>query len=201
MKDQIIQHLSKDKQLRPLLKRFPFPELEGQPGGVYDHLLKSIVSQQLSGKAANTIYERFLTLFPRKRPIAKRVIMTDFDELRSVGLSRQKATYIQNVAQFFIDNKLQRVNWEQHSDNEIVEILTAIKGVGIWTAQMILMFSLNRTDILPLDDLGIRNAMIKLYGVTSEKKQLKEDLKLISEPWRPYRTYVCRYLWWYLDEK
>lgn len=201
MKDKVIRHLSKDKHLQPLLLRFPFPELEGKPTKVYEHLLKSIVSQQLSGKAADTIHGRFLNLFPRKKPIAERVLELDFDTLRGVGLSRQKATYIQNVAHFFIDHKLKRFKWNQHSDEEILQLLTEIKGVGTWTVQMILMFSLNRTDILPIDDLGIRNAMIRLYGLTSEKKQLKKELLDIAEPWRPYRTYVCRYLWWYIDEK
>ena len=201
MQEKVTRHLAKDKMLRPLLKRFPFPKLDRQDSNVYEDLLKSIVSQQLSGKAANTIHGRFLDLFPRRKPIAKRVIETDFELLRSVGLSRQKASYIQNVAQFFIDHRLQRFKWGEHSDEEILKLLTQIKGVGTWTTQMILMFSLYREDVFPIDDLGIRNAMIRLYDLTSEKKQLREELLTVAEVWRPYRTYVCRYLWNYIDEK
>jgi DNA-3-methyladenine glycosylase II len=164
-------------------------------------LIRSIVSQQLSTSAAATIYGRFINSFHNETPIAKQIQNRDVEDLRQYGLSYQKAGYIKNVVQHFQDNNLFDTDWDQWTDEDIIAELTKIKGVGKWTVEMILMFSLFREDVLPLDDLIIRNHMVSLYKVTSEKKQLVADLNAVAASWRPYRTYACRYLWAAKDSK
>lgn len=117
------------------------------------------------------------------------------DELRGAGLSRQKATYVLNTAKFFLENDLMNKNWNPISDQDIIKELTRIKGVGRWTVEMILMFTLKRPDVLPLNDLVVRNNIIDLYDVKDLKgKALTQRLHEIAEPWRPYRTTASRYL-------
>jgi DNA-3-methyladenine glycosylase II len=192
MKKAINQHLNKDKKLAELIKTIELPELNPD-GDVYSALTRSIVSQQLSTKAAATIYGRFLDLFDNRYPNIETVLSFSIEELRAVGLSRQKASYIQNVATFFQHKAA--VDWSKLSDDEIIDQLTEIKGVGKWTVEMILMFTLERLDVLPLDDLAIRNRMVQLYEVTTIGRALKPELTEIAESWRPYRSVACRYLW------
>ena len=123
----------------------------------------------------------------------------EVEDLRAVGLSRQKANYVKNVADFFIEQELLEKDWSNDSDESIIKLLTQIKGVGQWTVEMILMFTLHRPDVLPLDDLVIRNSMIALYGVEGKGKALKKKLLEVAEPWRPYRTWASRYLWQWKD--
>lgn len=191
---EIIHHLKKDRILVPILENFS-PSFDSNPSDVFDELTRSIVSQQLSVKAAATIYSRFLSLFNNNTE--RRNTLAGFPEetLRSVGLSAQKAKYLKNVALHFDTNQLHHVNWKSWSDDDIINELIQIKGVGKWTIEMILMFSLNRPDVLPLDDLIIRNNIQRLYGVESKNKQLIKDLTTIAESWRPYRSYACLYLW------
>ena len=197
---EIISHLKKDKILAILIDNCPI-HVEKQPINVFDDLIRSIVSQQLSTSAAATIYGRFINSFHSDATIAEQIQNRDIENLRQYGLSFQKAGYIKNVVQHFVDNNLFDTDWNQRTDEEIIAELTKIKGVGKWTVEMILMFSLFREDVLPLDDLIIRNHMVSLYKVTSEKKQILLDLNLIAESWRPYRTYACRYLWAAKDSK
>lgn len=197
---EIISHLKKDKILSLLIDNCPI-HVEKQPINVFDDLIRSIVSQQLSTSAAATIYSRFINSFHKDATIVEQIQSRDVENLRQYGLSYQKAGYIKNVVQHFVDNNLFETDWDQWTDEEIIEEFTKIKGVGKWTVEMILMFSLFREDVLPLDDLIIRNHMVSLYKVTSEKKQLIVDLTAIAASWRPYRTYACRYLWAAKDSK
>jgi DNA-3-methyladenine glycosylase II len=194
----INQHLSKDARLAELIKTIKLPELNPD-GDVYAALTRSIVSQQLSTKAAATIYGRFLDLFNNRYPDIETVLSSSIDELRAVGLSRQKASYIQNVATFFQHKAI--VDWSKLSDDQIIEQLTAIKGVGKWTVKMILMFTLSRLNVLPLDDLAIRTRMVQLYEVTIIGRALKPELTEIAEIWQPYRSVACRYLWAWGDSQ
>jgi DNA-3-methyladenine glycosylase II len=123
------------------------------------------------------------------------------EQLRAVGLSGQKAGYLQNVAQFALENDLETKDWSGMSEADIIAFLTQIKGVGKWTVEMLLMFSLGRTDILPVDDLGIQQGIKRLYALEETGKELKKRMIEIAEPWRPYRTYACRYLWRFKDQK
>ncbi len=195
---KIIAHLSKDERLAAVIQAHTMLEW-GVAGDVYSDLLGSIISQQISVKAAATIQERFLGLFADGYPHADQLLAFDETELRTAGLSRQKAGYMHNIARFFQEENLLDYDWAPHSDEEIVRWLTQIKGVGRWTVEMILMFTLQRPDVFPLDDLGIRNAMIKIYEIEATGKALKQHLLDTAEPWRPYRTYACRYLWRWKD--
>lgn len=197
--DQIKEQLRQDKKLTPLIDRLELPILTSD-GDVYAALTRSIVSQQLSVKAAATIYGRFLDLFDNRYPDKISVLNYSIDDLRAVGLSRQKASYIQNVATFFQEHeKNSPTDWSTMSDEAIIDYLIQIKGVGKWTVEMILMFTLNRLDVLPLDDLAIRTRIVKLYKVQETGRQLKPILTKIAEPWRPYRSIACRYLWLFVD--
>lgn len=166
---------------------------------VYLVLLKSIVEQQLSLKAAATIWQRLLERMV-DYPSPDRILNTPVEDLRGVGLSYQKANYLQHIAHFAIENDLSFTHLSGMDDHETLRYLTQIKGVGKWTAEMIMMFSLGRTDVFPVDDLVIRNAMIDLYEVKSEKRQLIHDLEAIASRWRPYRSYACYLLWDWKDQ-
>ncbi|MFK7947893.1 MAG: DNA-3-methyladenine glycosylase [Saprospiraceae bacterium] len=197
--EEINNYLSQDKQLATLINTLELPVLVSD-GDVYVALTRSIVSQQLSIKAAATIYGRFLDLFDNRYPTKNKVLNFSIETLRAVGLSRQKASYIQNVATFFQEHEeASPTDWSTMSDEAIIEYLTQIKGVGKWTVEMILMFTLNRLDVLPLDDLAIRTRMIKLYNVEETGRQLKPKLTKIAESWQPYRSIACRYLWLWAD--
>lgn len=167
---------------------------------VYLSLCRSILSQQLSVKVAQTLYQRFLNLYGGKDPSALQILETPSEVLQQIGFSRAKSQYVHNVCQFFLENKITDKSLHGKVDEEVITLLTQIKGVGRWTAEMILMFTLAREDVFPLDDLGIRNSMIKLYRVTeTDKKKLNAKLTRIADKWMPYRTYACRYLWQWRD--
>ena len=192
--DKGLVHLSKDAILKRAIEVITLPE-RNLTSDVYLGLVRSIVSQQLSVKAAETIYNRFLNLFPEHYPEASLLLSLDDVQLRSVGLSRQKGAYVKNVAQFFTDHQLFDYDWSQHSNEEIIQMLTQIKGVGKWTVEMILMFVLSREDVLPVLDLGIQQGMMSLYGFAEEKKALHKKMEEIAEAWKPYRSIACLYLW------
>ncbi len=194
-----IAHLQQESTIQPLLAQIEMPDFIPS-GRIYHDLQESIVSQQLSVKVADVIFKRFLTLFPDNYPHPELVVAIEFDKLRSVGLSGQKAAYLQNVAQFAIDNDLETIDWASMSDDEIVTYLTQIKGVGKWTVQMLLMFTLARPDIFPIDDLGIQQAMQRLFKIEEQNPRLlKVKMIELAEPWRPWRTVACRYLWRWKD--
>lgn len=195
-----LQHLSQDPYLIPLLEQIELP-VRTTERRVYVDLLESIVSQQLSVRVADVIFGRFLNLFENGYPDPAKLLSMETERLRSVGLSLHKASYLQNVARFALEHGLEKEVLNRMTDEEVVEHLTRIKGVGKWTAEMILMFSLDRPDVFPVDDLGIQQAMIRLYGVEEKGRLLRSRLTEIAEQWRPYRTYACRYLWRWKDAK
>ena len=192
-------HLSKDKKLITVIhQQEPFELLKRK--NVYLHIISSITSQQLSTKVAAVIYARFLNLFSKKIPSPQDVLDLPFDTLRGIGLSNSKTNYVRNVCAFFLENKVTDINLHKMEDEELIEFLVQIKGIGRWTAEMILMFTLGRPDVFAVDDLGIQQAMTKLYKLNaSDKKKMKIRMLQISEKWRPYRTYACRYLWQWKD--
>lgn len=162
---------------------------------VFNALLSSITSQQLSTKVAAVIFDRVQKHYGNKVISPRMVLETDHDTLRSLGLSNQKASYFLNIAEFFNTPGNMRIRWAKLSDQEIIDKLTTIKGVGEWTVQMILMFTLNRPDVLPVKDLGIQLSIKQFYGVRAEKKKLHSKMEKIAAAWSPYRTLACRYLW------
>ncbi|MEK7257027.1 MAG: DNA-3-methyladenine glycosylase 2 family protein [Bacteroidota bacterium] len=198
MNQQIILHLSQDPILKSLTEKIAFPQ-HGEPGGVYFDLLGSIISQQLSTKVAQVIENRFLDLFDDRLPHPERILAIEHERLRSVGLSNQKASYMRNIAEFFQRENIENKDWHDMDDEEIIRYLTQIKGVGKWTVEMMLMFTLKRPDVLPLDDYGIQTAIVKLYELTETGKALKNRMVEIAENWKPYRSYACYYLWRFKD--
>lgn len=164
-------------------------------------LMASIMSQQLSTKVAKVIFHRFLELYKGKEPKPQQVLDTPFETLRGIGLSNAKVTYVQNVASFCITHKITDTRLQKLDNETIVELLTQIKGVGKWTVEMLLMFSLGREDVFAVDDLGIQQAMCKLYKISAtDKKKMKARMLKISANWSPYRTYACLHLWGWKDE-
>lgn len=176
-----------------LLLLYGLPDSAGKID-VFNALIRSIVGQQLSIKAAQTIYQRFLALFSEK-PSPHSLMGMEHEMLKGVGLSNQKATYVKNVARFFDQKKLGALQWEELSDTEIIDLLTAIKGVGTWTVQMLLMFTLDRPDVFPVDDLGIQQGMKHFYGLHEEGKALKSKLHDIADRWKPYRSIASKLIW------
>lgn len=196
--ERAILHLKQDEQLKILVESIEL-SISSTRRGLYFDLLKSIVSQQLSTKAALTIFNRFLALFPQQEPSAELLVKMDFQLLRQAGLSNQKASYLQNTAEFAIQNPFERQPWEDWTDSEVITFLTQIKGVGVWTVQMLLMFSLGRPDVFPIQDLGIQQAMIQLYRLEERGASLFNKMEQHAEAWRPYRTLACMYLWRWKD--
>jgi DNA-3-methyladenine glycosylase II len=164
--------------------------------------MASIMSQQLSTKVAKVIFRRFLELYGGKEPTPAKVLATDPTVLRGIGLSNNKVSYLINVASFCIEHKITDKKLLKMSNEEIIELLTQIKGVGRWTVEMLLMFTLGREDVFAVDDLGIQQAMIRLYKIdNTDKKALKEKMLQLSAKWIPYRTYACLHLWQWKDDK
>ena len=168
-----------------------------RPGDAYGTLVRAIVGQQLSTKAAATIYGRVLELFEGHTPAPKQLLKVDPDRLRAAGLSRAKVVYLQDLAQHVEDGALELELLPDLPDEEVAEQLTAIKGLGRWTADMFLMFHLGRPDILPVGDQGIRRAIQVEYGL--RKLPDAKRMRKIARPWQPYRTLACLYLWSSLD--
>lgn len=163
-------------------------------------LCASIMSQQLSTKVATVIYNRFLNLFKSKSPKPAAILQVPHETLRSIGLSNAKALYVKNVCSFFIEHQLTDARLYKMSNEEVLSLLTQIKGVGQWTVEMLLMFTLARPDVFSTGDLGLQKAIIKLYNVAyTNQKELFEKMNTIAANWSPYRTYACRYLWRALD--
>lgn len=165
-------------------------------------LCRSIMSQQLSTQVAKVIHQRFLNLYGGKEPTAEQITATTHEALRGIGLSNAKSNYVRNVAHFHLEQGIDKNKLSKLSNEDVIAYLTQIKGVGRWTAEMLLMFTLAREDVFAVDDLGIQTGMIKLYKLdSSDKKLFREKMLKISAKWSPYRTYACMHLWRYKDIK
>jgi DNA-3-methyladenine glycosylase II len=194
------KHLRKDNVLASILKKDSH-SLSLQKN-IPLRLMASIISQQLSTKVAAIIFDRFVALYPAKKPTIQKVLDTPEETLRGIGISYAKIKYIYAVANFCLEHKITDKKIQELSNEAIIELLTQIKGVGKWTVEMLLMFSLGREDVFAVDDLGIQQAMTKLYNLDStNKKQLKIDMLERSKAWSPYRTYACLHLWRWKDDK
>ena len=190
-----IEHLAKDQKIKTLINKFPPPQFAPN-NNYFEALAKSIIYQQLSGKVAKIIYSRFLSLFKNQKPTPTQYINMKISDLKNIGLSKQKINYINNVSNFLIDKK-NKIQFKTNSDEEIRSQLIAIKGIGQWTVDMFMMFTLCKTDIFPVGDLGIKKAFKKLYNLKelpSESFMKKKGLQ-----WQPYRTIACCYLWMLID--
>jgi DNA-3-methyladenine glycosylase II len=159
----------------------------------FSALVRTITSQQLSTKAAATIHRRILELMPAGVATPEALERISDDQLRAAGLSRQKIAYVRDLARHAVSGDLPLHTLNALSDDDVIAAITRVKGLGQWSAEMFLMFRLHRADVLPVDDLGIVTAVQRLYGL--RKRPKPDRLRKIAEPWRPYRTVACWYLW------
>jgi DNA-3-methyladenine glycosylase II len=190
------RHLMRtDPKLAAIIKRVGPCGLHAvAPKDPFEALCMSIASQQLSTKAAGTIFRRFCGLFPADRgPSPERVMTLTDDEIRGVGFSRPKVGFIKDLAARVLDGRLDLPGLTNHPDHEVMRQLVGVKGIGRWTAEIFLMFRLGRPDILPADDLGLMNAVHRAYGL--RKRPDAKRLRTMGETWRPYRSVASWYLW------
>jgi DNA-3-methyladenine glycosylase II len=193
-----VTHLKKcDPVLRAIIERVGPCCMEFRPPE-FESVARSILYQQLNGKAAASIFKRFAAL--TGEPVSPDGILKLTDEqLRNVGLSKQKSSYLKDLATKTRDGLLNFVRLPEMSDEEVIEHLTQVKGVGVWTAHMFLMFTLRRPDVLPTGDYGVQAAMKKHYR--KRKMPKPKDMEKIARAWSPYRSIACWYLWRSLDIK
>lgn len=195
-----IAHLNTDPKLKGLIAQQGPQELK-QRKNICLRLCASIMSQQLSTKVAEVLFRRFLELYDGVEPTPQQIAATPHETLRGIGLSNAKAQYVLNVAEFFTAKKLSDARLRKMDNEALIELLTQIKGVGHWTVEMLLMFTLGREDVFAPDDYGIQVAMKKLYALDdSNKKAFRQALVDVAESWAPYRTYACLHLWRWKDE-
>jgi DNA-3-methyladenine glycosylase II len=194
------RHLMRsDPKMRDVIKRIgPCRLHAAAPADPFEALCRSIASQQLSIKAAETIFRRFCELFPPDcKPTPERVMRLDDDRIRGAGFSRPKVTFIKDLAAHVLDGRLDLHGLNQHPDDEVMRQLVAVKGIGQWTAEIFLMFRLGRQDVLPADDLGLMNAVHRVYRL--RKRPDPKRLRKMGEIWKPYRSVAAWYLWASLD--
>ena len=186
-----------DPNLKRLFNTFDIPELDIEKNYFWS-LCRSIIYQQISGKAAKTISDRFIALFPSEKNFnPKEVLDIDIDNLYTVGLSKQKASYIKNIAVAYDRNFINENNFSLMTDTEIIKQLTNIKGIGRWTAEMFLIFTLRRSDVFPVTDLGVQKGFQVFYSL--DELPSIDFMNEKAEKWRPYRTIVTLYLWYAVD--
>jgi DNA-3-methyladenine glycosylase II len=166
---------------------------EERPADAYGALLRAIVGQQLSTKAARTIYLRVLNLFDGTTPTPEQLLAAEEADLRGAGLSGRKTEYIRDLASHVLSGELELDRLDQLSDEEVIEEIVAVRGLGQWTAEMFLMFHLERPDVLSGGDLGIRKAVQVEYGL--KEMPAPQRVLEIGEPWRPHRSLASLYLW------
>ena len=196
---QAADYLAKhDPVLASVIKAHPLPTFVPHTN-YYQELVESIISQQLSVKAASAIEKRFIGLFEDQFPSPEQILSRSIEEFRSVGLSRPKAAYVQDLARNVLDGTVKFDTLDQLSNDEIIAELTKVKGIGEWTVHMFLMFCMGRLDVLPIGDLGIRNGVQKLYSF--DHALLPQEVTLLAEAnkWAPYQSVASWYVWQSLD--
>ena len=193
-----VAHLKKsDPVLKTLIEGVKLAEIS-RTRGYFEALVEAIVSQQLSVKAADTIFNRFAALTPGKKfPTPKQIIAMPVRKMRKAGLSRMKVSFIKDLAKKVLDRTVNLKEIEKLPDEKVIEHLTAVKGIGTWTAEMFLIFSLRREDIFSYGDLGLRNAMQRAYKM--KKAPTEKQAQKIAANWKPHRSLASRYLWASLD--
>ncbi len=195
----VLNHFQKtDPILFSIAKRVDIEQIKSRETEDYFHsLCHQIIGQQLTGKAASAISDRFNKLFESERITPEETIKLTEETIRNVGASWSKARFIKDLAQEVVDGTLNLKDLRRLDDWQVVENLTKVKGIGPWTAQMFLMFTLGREDIFSHGDLGLKKAIIKLYSLNENTTQ--DEIEEITKKWSPYRTYACQMLWKYSD--
>lgn len=193
--DEACAHLMKrDRVMRRLVPQFGAAHLESR-GDPFVTLARSVVGQQISVKAAQSVWDKVATQVKRVTPNG--VLKQSVEDLRTCGLSARKVEYLRDLAQHFADKKVHVKAWVDMDDEAIITELVAIRGIGRWTAEMFLMFHLMRPDVLPMDDLGLVNGVSRLYF--SEEKVTRSELRELAQAWAPYRSVATWYIWRSLD--
>ena len=193
-----LKYLSRDKDLKTLIDHFGVITLKRRRN-YFKSLLRSIIHQQLSGKAATTIENRFLELYNGNQyPTPEEVLKTPAEAIQNVGISRMKTEYIRGLAKIIDDGDIRLEKLSELSNDEVGNVLKEVKGIGQWTVDMFLIFSLNRPDVFPLNDLGIQKGLMLLLG--RQKILSQESMLSHSKKWKPYRTLASLYLWKIVDE-
>lgn len=196
---EAINFLRKDPVLRKIIQQYDSPVFEERSNDLFASLVRSIANQQLSGKAADTILGRFLKLFNNRGfPKPEEILKKTDEEIRATGFSFPKVRYIKGLAQMVVKKEIDLKKLQKMKDEEVIAELIKIKGVGKWTAEMILIFSLGRSDVFSLGDLGLTTAVSRLYRV--DRKNLRK-IEKISSKWSPYRSVASWYLWRSLDNR
>lgn len=185
-----MEHLKSDPDLSGLIETHGELSLE-KTKDPFERLVRSIISQQLSTESASAIRGR---LFENFEITPSGILEAEEEKLKDIGLSRQKIDYLQSISRHFIEDGLDLEKFESMSDREIIEELTDMHGVGVWTAKMFLMFALAREDVFPVEDLGIRRGMEQLYGDISREEMVEK-----AQDWKPYRSIASLYLWKLVD--
>jgi len=197
MIDGIKKLSSIDIRLKTFLQKFSVPVLPIEKNYFWS-LCRSVIYQQISGKAAKKISDRYLSLFDQDVKMTPAdVLEIDIEKIYKVGISRQKSSYIKNIADAFSNNIINEKKISELDDQEIIKQLTSIKGVGRWTAEMFLIFTLRRTDVFPVTDLGVQKGFQIFYSL--DKLPTIEMMNQKSESWRPYRTIMSLYLWYAVE--
>jgi len=196
MDDNAKSHLSRDPVMKNLIESFCIKEYWGQQPNYFLNLIEIITGQQLSTKAAKIIFARFLALYPNA-PTPEDILDTSSDILRSIGFSGSKVSYVKNIAQAIIDDNIKLSDFDNLPDEEITSQLLQVKGIGPWSTEMFLIFTLHRPDVFSLGDLGLRTAIKNLYHISRDDKKA---IAALSENWRPYRSHACRLLWMSLEQ-
>lgn len=197
--ENALKILSKDKRFAKLIKKHGVPDLK-RKGKPFQALVRAIIGQQVSGAAARSIFARFLTLFPEGTfPTPEMVTKIPLDKMRSAGLSGQKSSYIKDLAQKFSDGTIRHRSLHRMKSDELVEHLVQVKGIGVWTVHMFLIFTLNRPDVLPTGDLGIRKGFQVVYGL--RKLPEHAQMEKLARDWREHASIASWYLWRAADER
>lgn len=198
MNKKALEHFKKtDLKLYEIALKIELIDLSA-PKDFFIDIVDSIISQQLSGKAATTIFNRFKGLFPNEKITPEKLLKIPDEKIRACGISYSKIKYIKGVAQAVVDKQVDLNSLSDLSDDKVIEELVKLKGIGKWTAEMFLMFTLLREDVFSAGDLGLKNAIIKHYGIKNPKDK---DLLRISKKWSPHRSVASRILWKSLETK
>ena len=196
-----IKALNKDKVLKAVIKKhgpMDLTKYHANARGIFPALLRSIVSQQISSKAAASILARVVALFPDNKPTPEALLKIRAPKLRTAGLSAAKVLYVKDLAKKCLDGTIDEKQFPTMSSQEIIDHLVQVKGIGEWTAHMLLIFTLYRPDILPVGDLAIRKGFQSVYGL--KEMPNKKEMESIAKPWRSHATAASWYLWRVADE-
>ncbi len=198
MPNSLFKH---DPVFHNAVHEFDLDELSPHPN-YFNYMLRAIAFQQVSGIAGATIHGRFLKRFPEEKPTPQDVLDMPFEDFREAGLSGQKSTYMQNISRFWLENQVTDEMLDDMLNVDLINFLTQIKGVGKWTAEMLMIFGMCRKDVFPLEDLVVQQGFAEIFDMKGVRlKELKRQMNIRAEQWEPNRSAAARLIWMYMDFK